>query len=116
MPRDARPFQICHHPGIRATPLLAGRFSVQKLLQKTECMSKTQQLLKEYRMSISAKSVRLTMTACGSNYRVGAHWASHSRGSPRLTHTDPEHRQKCELPVNGSHWDELDEDISVTGS
>ena len=34
---------------------------------------------------------------------------------PRLLHASPEQRQKCELSINGIHWDELDEDISVAG-
>jgi uncharacterized protein DUF2442 len=34
---------------------------------------------------------------------------------PRLLHATPEQRQKFELTVNGIHWDELDEDISVAG-
>ena len=34
---------------------------------------------------------------------------------PRLLHAKPEQRQKCELSINGIHWDELDEDISVAG-
>ena len=34
---------------------------------------------------------------------------------PRLLHATPEQRQKCELSINGIHWDELDEDISVAG-
>ena len=34
---------------------------------------------------------------------------------PRLLHARPEQRQKCELSVNGIHWDELNEDISVGG-
>jgi Protein of unknown function (DUF2442) len=32
---------------------------------------------------------------------------------PRLLHATPEQRQKFELTVNGIHWDEVDEDISV---
>jgi hypothetical protein len=34
---------------------------------------------------------------------------------PRLLHATPEQRQEFELTVNGIHWDELDEDISVAG-
>ncbi len=34
---------------------------------------------------------------------------------PRLLHATPEQRQNCELSINGIHWDDLDEDISVAG-
>ena len=34
---------------------------------------------------------------------------------PRLLHAAPQQRQNFELSVNGIHWNELDEDISVAG-
>ena len=34
---------------------------------------------------------------------------------PRLLHATLEQRQKYEVSINGIHWDELDEDISVAG-
>jgi Protein of unknown function (DUF2442) len=34
---------------------------------------------------------------------------------PRLLHATPEQRQKFELSIDGIHWEEIDEDISVSG-
>lgn len=34
---------------------------------------------------------------------------------PRLLHATPEQRGHVEISRRGLHWDELDEDISITG-
>jgi Protein of unknown function (DUF2442) len=34
---------------------------------------------------------------------------------PKLLHATPAQRQQLEFSINGMHWDELDEDISVAG-
>lgn len=34
---------------------------------------------------------------------------------PRLLHATPEQRTHVEISRRGLHWDELDEDISITG-
>lgn len=34
---------------------------------------------------------------------------------PRLLHATSEQRQQYDLSINGIHWDNLDEDISVEG-
>ena len=65
-------------------------------------------------MSTSAKSVRFdnSMWVDLSDGRVIAvplAWF------PRLLHATPEQRQRVEISLEGLHWDELDEDISVAG-
>jgi hypothetical protein len=34
---------------------------------------------------------------------------------PRLLHATPEQRAKVEISPMGLHWDELDEDVSISG-
>lgn len=34
---------------------------------------------------------------------------------PRLMHANSAQRQKYELSINGIHWDDLDEDVSIVG-
>lgn len=34
---------------------------------------------------------------------------------PRLLHATPEQRHRVEISLNGLHWGDLDEDISVAG-
>ncbi len=34
---------------------------------------------------------------------------------PRLLHGSPEQRDACSISLDGLHWDELDEDISIAG-
>jgi hypothetical protein len=34
---------------------------------------------------------------------------------PRLLHATPEQRARCEISTRGLHWEEIDEDISVSG-
>jgi hypothetical protein len=78
-------------------------------------LSKTQQLLKARGMNTSAKSVRFDDNSMWVELSDGRTLGIPLAWFPRLLHADPEHRQKCELSVNGIHWDELDEDISVAG-
>ena len=66
-------------------------------------------------MSTSAKSVRFDDNSMWVELSDGRTLGIPIAWFPRLMHANPEHRQKCELSVNGIHWDELDEDISVPG-
>lgn len=66
-------------------------------------------------MNTSAKSVRFddnsmwVVLSDGRTLGIPLAWF------PRLLHATPEQRQQFELSINGIHWDELDEDISVAG-
>jgi hypothetical protein len=66
-------------------------------------------------MNTSAKSVRFDdnsmwiLLSDGRTLGIPLAWF------PRLLHATPEQRQQFELSINGIHWDELDEDISVAG-
>ena len=66
-------------------------------------------------MSISAKSVRFDDNSMWVELSDGRTLGIPLVWFPRLLHAKPVQRQKCELSVNGIHWDELDEDISVDG-
>ena len=66
-------------------------------------------------MNTSAKSVRFDDNSMWVELSDGRTLGIPLVWFPRLLHATPEQRQKCELSVNGIHWHELDEDISVTG-
>ena len=66
-------------------------------------------------MKTSAKSVRFDDNSMWVELSDGRTLGIPLVWFPRLLHARPEQRLKCELSVNGIHWDELDEDISVTG-
>jgi hypothetical protein len=88
---------------------------LERCANSRKSLSKTQPLLKGHGMNTSAKSVRfddnsmLVELSDGRTLGIPLVWF------PRLLHATPEQRQKCELSINGMHWDELDEDISVAG-
>ncbi|MCC7005218.1 MAG: DUF2442 domain-containing protein [Ottowia sp.] len=66
-------------------------------------------------MSISAKSIRFDDSSMWLQLSDGRTLGIPLAWFPRLLHATPDQRQKCELSMNGIHWDELDEDISVIG-
>ena len=75
----------------------------------------TQQLLKGRGMNTSAKSVRFDDNSMWVDLSDGRTLGIPLAWFPRLLHAQPEQRQKFDLSVNGIHWDELDEDISIAG-
>ncbi len=66
-------------------------------------------------MNISAKSVRFDDDSMWVELSDGRTLGIPLAWFPRLLHAMPEQRQRFELSINGIHWDELDEDISVDG-
>lgn len=66
-------------------------------------------------MNTSAKSVRFDDNSMWVELSDGRTLGIPLVWFPRLLHARPEQRQQCELSVNGIHWDDLDEDISVDG-
>ncbi|TRZ93258.1 MAG: DUF2442 domain-containing protein [Rhodocyclaceae bacterium] len=66
-------------------------------------------------MNTSAKSVRFDDNSMWVELSDGRSLGIPLAWFPKLLHAAPEQRQKCELSINGMHWDELDEDISVAG-
>ena len=66
-------------------------------------------------MSTSAKSVRFDDNSMWVDLSDGRVIAVPLAWFPRLLHATPEQRQRLEISLNGLHWDELDEDISVAG-
>lgn len=66
-------------------------------------------------MSTSAKSVRFDDSSMWLQLSDGRTLGIPLAWFPRLLHATPDQRQKCELSINGIHWDELDEDVSVMG-
>jgi hypothetical protein len=66
-------------------------------------------------MTVSAKSVHFddnsmwVVLSDGRSLGVPLAWF------PRLLNATEEQRQQFELSINGIHWDELDEDISIAG-
>lgn len=66
-------------------------------------------------MSISAKSVRFDDNSMWIELSDGRTIGIPIAWFPRLLHATPEQRQRFELSINGIHWDELDEDISIAG-
>lgn len=66
-------------------------------------------------MSISAKSVRFDDNSMWVELSDGRTIGIPLAWFPRLLHATPEQRQHFDLSINGIHWDELDEDISIAG-
>jgi hypothetical protein len=66
-------------------------------------------------MNISARSVRFDDDSMWVELSDGRTIGIPLAWFPRLLHANPEQRRKFELSVNGIHWEELDEDISVSG-
>ena len=66
-------------------------------------------------MNTSAKSVRFDDSSMWVELSDGRALGIPLVWFPRLLRATPEQRQKFELTINGIHWDELDEDISVKG-
>ena len=66
-------------------------------------------------MSTSAKSVRFDDNSMWVDLSDGRVIAVPLAWSPRLLHATSEQRQRVEISLNGLHWDEFDEDISVAG-
>ena len=66
-------------------------------------------------MSTSAKSVRFDENSMWVDLSDGRVIAVPLAWFPRLLHATSEQRQRVEISLNGLHWDELDEDISVAG-
>jgi hypothetical protein len=76
-------------------------------------LSRMQHLLKGHGMNTSAKSVWFDDNSMWVELVDGRTLGVPLAWFPRLLHATPEQRQKFELTVNGIHWDEVDEDISV---
>jgi hypothetical protein len=66
-------------------------------------------------MIISAKSVRFDESSMWVELTDGRTLSIPLAWFPRLLHATPEQRQRFELSIDGIHWEELDEDISVDG-
>ena len=66
-------------------------------------------------MSTSAKTVRFDDSSMWVELSDGRTLGIPLAWFPRLLHATPDQRKKCDLTINGMHWDELDEDISVAG-
>jgi hypothetical protein len=66
-------------------------------------------------MNTSAKSVRFDDNSMWVELSDGRTLGIPLVWFPRLLHAKPEQRQNCELSMEGIHWDELNEDISVAG-
>jgi hypothetical protein len=66
-------------------------------------------------MIISAKSVRFDESSMWVELTDGRTLSIPLAWFPRLLHATPEQRQGFELSIDGIHWEELDEDISVDG-
>ena len=66
-------------------------------------------------MNTSAKSVRFDDSNMWIELSDGRTLGIPLVWFPRLFHAKPEQRQKYNLSINGIHWDELDEDISIAG-
>ncbi len=66
-------------------------------------------------MSTSPKSVRFDDNSLWVDLSDGRVIAVPLAWFPCLLHATPEQRQRVEISLQGLHWDELDEDISVAG-
>jgi hypothetical protein len=66
-------------------------------------------------MITSAKSVRFDDNSMWVELTDGRSLSIPLAWFPRLLHATPEQRQQFELSIDGIHWEELDEDISVDG-
>ena len=66
-------------------------------------------------MNTSPKSVRFDENSLWVDLSDGRVIAAPLTWFPRLLHATPEQRAKVEITPTGLHWDELDEDFSVSG-
>jgi len=66
-------------------------------------------------MNTSPKSVRFDENSLWVDLSDGRVIAVPLAWFPRLLHATPEQRAKVEISPMGLHWDELDEDVSVSG-
>lgn len=66
-------------------------------------------------MSTSPKSVRFDENSLWVDLADGRVIAVPLAWFPRLLRATPEQRAKVEISPMGLHWDELDEDVSVSG-
>jgi len=66
-------------------------------------------------MNTSPKSVRFDENSLWVDLSDGRVFAVPLAWFPRLLHTTPEQLSKVEISPMGLHWDELDEDVSVSG-
>jgi hypothetical protein len=66
-------------------------------------------------MNISPKSARFDENSLWVELSDGRVIAVPLAWFPRLLHATPEQRAKVEISPMGLHWDELDEDVSVSG-
>jgi hypothetical protein len=66
-------------------------------------------------MNTSAKSVRFDENSMWVDLSDGRTIGVPLAWFPRLLHAKSEQLKKFELSINGIHWDELDEDISIAG-
>ena len=64
-------------------------------------------------MNTSAKAVRFDENSMWVDLSDGRTIGVPLAWFPRLLHAKPEQRQKFVLSINGIHWDDLDEDISI---
>ncbi len=66
-------------------------------------------------MNTSPKSMRFDENSLWVELSDGRVIAVPLAWFPRLLHATPEQRAKVEISPMGLHWDELDEDVSVSG-
>lgn len=66
-------------------------------------------------MNTSPKTVRFDENSLWVELSDGRVIAVPLAWFPRLLHATPEQRAKVEISPLGLHWDELDEDVSVSG-
>jgi uncharacterized protein DUF2442/uncharacterized protein DUF4160 len=90
-------------------------FDAERCANWRKRWSRMQHLLKGHGMNTSAKSVWFDDNSMWVELVDGRTLGIPLAWFPRLLHAMPEQRQKFELTVNGIHWDELDEDVSVAG-
>ncbi len=66
-------------------------------------------------MNISAKSVRFDDSSMWVELSDGRTIGVPLAWFPRLLHASPAQLDACVISQNGLHWDELDEDVSISG-
>jgi hypothetical protein len=66
-------------------------------------------------MNTSAKSVRFDDNSMWVELSDGRTLGIPLAWFPRLLHATIEQRQQYDLSINGIHWNEIDEDISIDG-
>jgi hypothetical protein len=66
-------------------------------------------------MTTSAKSVQFDDNSMWVALSDGRSLGVPLAWFPRLLNATAEQREQFELSINGIHWDELDEDISIAG-